>query len=289
MATIRSCRWCHARAGRSVTDVKFGLFAFNINVGATDLADTAELAEESGWESVWTGEHYVLPAPPIPALPLASDTPMLDPFISLAVAAARTERLLLGTGVTVVPMHQPLALAKRIASLDQISKGRFLFGIGVGYLEPEFAALGVPFDNRAARTTEYLDAITAIWSGESYRGKYFSFDGVRAEPRPVNGRPPMHFGGHVPAALERAVKRGQGWYGWNLDVEQARQHIGALKEAGAPDGFEVSVTPNLRTTVTADTVRRFADIGVTRLILMPPDDPGKLRRFVAQFPTRSSI
>jgi probable F420-dependent oxidoreductase len=269
--------------------VKFGLFAFNINVGATDLADIAELAEESGWESVWTGEHYVLPDPPVPALPMAGGTPMLDPFISLAVAAARTERLLLGTGVTVVPMHQPLALAKRIASLDQISKGRFLFGIGVGYLEPEFAALGMPFDNRAARTAEYLDAITAIWEGESYQGRYFSFDGVRAEPRPVNGRPPMHFGGHVPATFERAVKRGRGWYGWDLGVEAAEQHIGALKEAGAPEGFEFSVTPSLRTTVTADTVRRFADIGVTRLILMPPDDPGELRRFVSEMPRRSSI
>ncbi|MET0234984.1 MAG: TIGR03619 family F420-dependent LLM class oxidoreductase [Kibdelosporangium sp.] len=264
--------------------MKFGLFAFNINVGATDLADIAELAEESGWESVWTGEHYVLPEPPLPELPLRGDTPMLDPFVALAVAAARTERLLLGTGVTVVPMHQPLALAKRIASLDQISGGRFLFGIGLGYLAPEFAALGVPFDNRAARTAEYLDAMIAVWTGKSYHGRYFSFDGVRAEPRPVRGVPPMHFGGHVPAALHRAVNRGQGWYGWDLELAQARAHIGRLKDAGAPAGFEFSVTPSLRTEVTAETVGRFADIGVTRLILMPPRQPGALRQFVRELP-----
>jgi probable F420-dependent oxidoreductase len=269
--------------------VKFGLFAYNITARATELAAIAELAEESGWESLWTGEHYVLPDPPLPALPLAADTPMLDPFIALTVAAARTERLLLGTGVTVVPMHQPLALAKRVASLDQISNGRFLFGVGVGYLEPEFAALGKPFGNRGARLMDYLDAMTAMWTGESYRGRYFSFEGLRAEPRPVNGIPPIHFGGHVPASFERAVKRGQGWYGWDLEVEQAEEYIGKLKAAGAPDDFEYSVTPKLRTTVTSDTVRRFADIGVTRLILMPPGDPGELRAFVAEMPRRSSI
>jgi probable F420-dependent oxidoreductase len=286
MAAIQTRRWCHAQAGHSVAGVKFGLFGININACAADVGGIAELAEESGWESVWTGEHYVLPDPPQTTFP--SDTVMLDPFVALGMAAARTHELLLGTGVTVVPMHQPLALAKRVATVDRVSGGRFLLGVGAGYLEPEFQALGAPFDHRGDRTLEYLDAMIALWTEDNadFHGKFISFSGVRAEPRPVRlPAPPIHFGGHTPAALRRAVQRGQGWYGFDLDIEQTRSCVAQL--AGAE--LEISVTPSPRVPINAENVARYAELGVTRLIVLPPSDPGKLRQFVRDLPNRSAV
>jgi probable F420-dependent oxidoreductase len=289
MAGIRICHWCCGLRGHSVDHVKFGLFGINLGPCVADVAGIAELAEASGWESVWTGEHYVLPEPPTTGIP--SDLEFLDPFVALALAAARTERLLLGTGVTVVPMHQPLALAKRVASIDRVSGGRFLFGVGVGYLESEFRALGMPFDSRGDRTIEYLDAMTAIWNNDvpTFRGRFFSFDGVRAEPRPIQlPTPPLHFGGFVPATYRRAVERGTGWYGFDLDFEATAKCVAQLRAAGGT-ALEISITPSRRMTVDPEAVARFAELGVTRLILHPPRKPAELRRFVADFPTRSAV
>jgi alkanesulfonate monooxygenase SsuD/methylene tetrahydromethanopterin reductase-like flavin-dependent oxidoreductase (luciferase family) len=164
--------------------VRFGLFSINVNVCATDPAAAVRVAvaaEAAGWESVWTGEHYVLPDPAIAASPAPPETPFLDPFIALANIAAHTSTLRLGTGVTVVPLHHPLMLAKQVASIDRVSGGRFIFGIGVGYLEPEFRALGVPLADRGDRTMDYLDALRAIWAADSvatHTGPYVSFAGA---------------------------------------------------------------------------------------------------------------
>src|SRR5687768_835231 len=163
--------------------MKLGLFGINANACALDpegAARVAQAAEAAGWESVWTGEHYVLPEPAVPESPARGDMPLLDPFVALAFVAAHTDSLLLGTGVTVVPLHQPLALAKRVASIDRVSNGRFLFGVGVGYLRPEFAALGAPFDHRGDRTVEYLDAMEAIWRVEAprFQGRFVEYAGV---------------------------------------------------------------------------------------------------------------
>ncbi len=150
--------------------MKLALFGINMDICAVDpvrAVDIAEVAEAAGWESVWAAEHYVLPDPPVGSFPGPPDTPLLDPFVTLAAVAARTTTLRLGTGVTVVPLHQPLALAKRVASLDRLSRSRFLFGVGVGYLEEEFKALGANFDDRGRRTLEYLDAMTAVWTSDA--------------------------------------------------------------------------------------------------------------------------
>lgn len=262
--------------------MKLGLFGINVGVCATDpdaLVRVATAAETAGWDSVWTGEHYVLPTEFVPPSPAPGDTPMLDPFVALSVIAARTSTILLGTGVTVVPLHQPLALAKRVASLDLVSGGRFQFGVGVGYLEPEFQALDAPLAERGRRTMEYLDAMRTIWADEdpAFKGEFLSYDGLRAEPRPVQRpAPPLHFGGHVRSSFRRAVAHGHGWFGYALDRPAIDGCLAGLRAAAAEverpaelPPLEVSVTPHPRMTLDKTTVAALSDLGVDRLILLP--------------------
>ena len=146
--------------------MKFGLFG--INTGACALpkcaAAVARAAEEAGFESVWTGEHVILPDPQAPPSPVAADYPMLDPAVALAFLAAHTTTIRLGTGIIILPQRNPVVLAKELASADVLSNGRLIFGIGVGYLKPEFEAIGAPFDHKGARAEEWLAAMIALWS-----------------------------------------------------------------------------------------------------------------------------
>src|SRR6266571_2988804 len=123
-------------------------------------------AEAAGFESLWGGEHVVLPDPQAPPSPMAPHEPILDPVIALTYCAAVTTRVRLGTGIIILPQRNPLVLAKELASLDRLSNGRLIFGVGVGYLEPEFQALGAPFRDRGRVTDDYLAAIRAIWTQE---------------------------------------------------------------------------------------------------------------------------
>src|SRR5204862_4622605 len=134
----------------------------------------ARAAEQAGLESLWTGEHVVLPDPQAPPSPLPPETPILDPAVALAFAAAHTERIRLGTGIIILPQRNPLVLAKELASLDVLSGGRLIFGVGIGYLKPEFDGLGIPFSHKGARTIEYLEAMLAMWTQPqpSYHGRF---------------------------------------------------------------------------------------------------------------------
>jgi probable F420-dependent oxidoreductase len=263
--------------------VHLGLFLVNFDICATDPAAAARIAraaEEAGWESVWTGEHYVMPDPPVPASPASPDRPALDPFVALAHLAANTRTLRLGTGVTVVPHHHPLVLAKLVASLDVVSGGRFLFGVGVGYLEPELTALGVPLAERGSRTDDYLAALRAVWAGDvaGYRGRHVAFSGLRAEPRPRRpGGPPLHVGGYAAASYRRAVTQGDGWYGFALDPAQTATELAGLRRAldehDRPSHLgtlEISITPPPSVALDDATFAAYADLGVTRLIALPP-------------------
>jgi probable F420-dependent oxidoreductase len=276
--------------------MRLGLFGINMYVGATDPAAAvrvAEVAEAAGWESVWTGEHYVLPDPRVPESPARPETPILDPFVSLAMIAARTSTLRLGTGVTVVPVHHPLVLAKQAASLDRASDGRFLFGVGVGYLEPEFRALDATLADRGARTTDHVAAMRAVWAGATeYEGPHVSFSGVRAEPRPLEPLgPPLHVGGHVAGSFRRAVAIGHGWYGFSLGLEATERAVAGLRRAQDEQDrppelgpLEISVTPDPRLPLDDATIAAFAGLGVTRLIVTGPReghrDADALVRFV---------
>lgn len=260
--------------------MRFGLFG--INFGACADPDTARrvavAAEQAGLESLWTGEHVVLPDPRVPPSPSPPEVPFLDPAVALAWVAAATTRIRLGTGIIILPQRNPLVLAKELASVDVVSGGRLVFGLGIGYLRPEFEALGVPFEDKGARAMEYLDAMLALWTmpKPAYEGRFVRFAGIQAFPRPVQKpHPPIVIGGHTPAAFRRAVARADGWYGFALDHDAAARCLAGLRDAAAAvarpaalERLEVSVTP--RGQLDAAAVARWAELGVDRLIVYRP-------------------
>ena len=260
--------------------LKFGISG--INTRATSypeaLVNVAQVAETAGFDSLWAGEHNVLPdsSTQIPAT-----TRFLNPVVALTFVAAHTHTIRLGTGILLLPQHQPLILAKELASLDVLSGGRLMVGIGVGWVEEAFEALGVPYRERGARADEYLAAMRAIWSEEkpAYHGKYVSFQGVQAYPHPVQQpTPPIVIGGRAPVVLRRAVEQANGWYGFALDLEEtshllAELHaaVGRYHRPASLGELEISIAP--RIPIDKETAQRFAELGVHRLILIPP--PGK--------------
>ena len=216
----------------------------HVNMGPLSRPDAvtqaARAAEAAGFDSVWAGEHLVLPDPQAPPSPMAPQDPALDSLLALTWAAAHTTTIRLATGIVILPQRNPVVLAKQVASLDVLSGGRFVFGIGVGYLEPEFRAIGANFEERGAVTDEYLDAMTHLWYDEhpEYHGRFVDFAGVDAYPRPVQRPIPIVVGGRAPAAYRRAVTRGHGWYGFALtpeDTAGCRFYV-TLSSAPAMDG-----------------------------------------------------
>ena len=260
----------------------FGLFSINAYaaIEPRTAARLARAAEAAGFESLWGGEHVVLPDPQTPPSPMGPTEPILDPAIALTFAAAHTTRVRLGTGIIILPQRNPLVLAKELASLDVLSSGRLIVGIGVGYLEPEFRALGAPFKDRGAVTDEYLAAMRAIWgqAKPAYQGRFVSFADVQAHPQPVQRpHPPFVIGGRTAPAFRRAVGQGQGWYGFGLDLDATRRALDGLRAAAAqtarPAGLgplEISITPGRGVGVDLATCEQYAALGVHRLILMPP-------------------
>ena len=281
-----------------VPAMKFGLF--DVNQGAclnpTVLMRIAQQAEAAGLESLWAGEHVVLPDPRVAPSPMEPTEPILDPVIALTFAAAVTTTVRLGTGVIILPQRNPLVLAKELASLDVLSGGRLIFGVGVGYLEPEFRALGVELKDHGPRSDEYLAVMRSIWSAErpEFEGRFFRFGGVNAFPRPVQ-RPTPAFviGGHSAAAYRRAVEQASGWYGFGMTLDQTAGALAKIREAGGRwpraselGPLEISITPP-RGDVNHELARRYADMGVDRLILRPPHlgDAGAYERCVATIGT----
>jgi probable F420-dependent oxidoreductase len=256
--------------------MKFGLFGINFGPCANPAvaAAAARAAEQAGFDSVWTGEHVVLPDPQVPPSPVPAHTPFVDSAVALAFVAAHTSRIKLGTGIIILPQRNPVVLAKELASVDVLSNGRLIFGIGIGYLKPEFDAIGAPFDHKGPRTEEFLAAMIALWSMErpAYQGRFLSFGGINAMPRPVQQpHPTIVFGGHTKQAYSRAARLATGWFGFALDVDGTAACIAGLQAACAANGrkfddLEISVCPRGR--IDLDAARRFADAGVHRLILL---------------------
>jgi probable F420-dependent oxidoreductase len=266
--------------------MKFGLFGINMGPCANPAtaAAAARAAEAVGFESVWTGEHIVLPDPQVPPSPVPAGTPFIDSAVALGFIAAHTKTVRLGTGIIILPQRNPVVLAKELASVDVLSNGRLTFGIGIGYLKPEFDAIGAPFDHKGARTEEFLAAMIALWSMDQpeYQGKFVSFGGINAMPRPVQKpHPEIVFGGHTKEAYGRAARLANGWFGFALDVDATVKSVEALRAACKAAGrrfedLEISVAP--RGKVDRDTAKRFADAGVHRLILLhgTRDEPSLL-------------
>jgi probable F420-dependent oxidoreductase len=195
--------------------MKIALFGINTGPCAdpSTAAAVARAAEAAGFESLWTGEHIVLPEPQVPPSPVPAETPFIDSAVALAFVAAHTNRVRLGTGIIILPQRNPVVLAKELASVDVLSNGRLIFGIGIGYLKPEFAAIGAPFDHKGPRSEEFLAAMIALWSMEKpeYKGRFVSFKGINAMPRPAQKpHPEIVFGGHTKEAYRRAARLAQG-------------------------------------------------------------------------------
>jgi probable F420-dependent oxidoreductase len=260
----------------AVTAPTIGLFAINSHACASPEAATriAALAERLGYDSLWAGEHVVVPSPRVDPSPMEPDEPILDPLVALAHVAAHTERIKLGTGVIILPQRNPLVLAKQMASLDVLCGGRLIVGIGVAYLEPEMRAIGVPMEGRGARADEYLAAMRALWEEEapSFSGRYVDFEAVDAHPRPVQRPLPVVVGGHTRAAHRRAARSADGWYGFMMGLramaEQRELMRAAIEETGRERPLHVSVTPARR--LDEENVRAYAELGVERLIAAPP-------------------
>ena len=280
--------------------LSFGLFSTNAYACSYPdvVAGVARAAEAAGFESLWGGEHVVLPDPQAPPSPMAPQDRILDPVIALTYCAAVTRRVRLGTGIIILPQRNPLVLAKELASLDTLSNGRLIFGIGVGYLEPEFRAIGAPFEQRGAVTDEYLAAMRAIWSQTkpAYQGRFVSFADVQAHPQPVQRpHPPIVVGGRTAAAFRRAVQQGNGWYGFALDLDGTAQALAGLRAAAQQHTrpahlgpLEISITPGRGAAVDLATAEKYAALGVHRLILMPSAklDGAGLERYVGEIGTR---
>jgi len=193
--------------------MKLGLFAINVGACADPMVQVrvARLAEEVGFESVWTGEHVAMPIRDNP-VPIAPETPILDSIVALTNVAAQTTRIRVGTGILVLPHHNPVVLAKALATLDLVSNGRLIAGFAGGYVQAEFAALGVSFRDRGAITDDSLEAIRALWTEEFPRhaGRFASFSDIRFEPKPrQRPHPPIIIGGtSAPALMAQASAAG---------------------------------------------------------------------------------
>lgn len=260
--------------------MKIGIFGINVGICAEPDAamEVAELAEELGFDSVWTGEHVVLPDPQKPPSPAAPLTPILHPSTALAYIAGGTDDLLLATGITLIAQRNPLVLAKEMASLDVLSGGRLVMGIGAGYLKAEFDALGIPFAERGRRTDEFIEVLRELWSSDepTFSGDFIEFAGIQSRPRPARRAGiPIIAGGMSPAALRRAVSSCQGWYGFAMDLETTATAIDGLDDAedemDRPEwlgDLEITVTP--RETPTLEDLEAYDALGVDRLVLMLP-------------------
>jgi probable F420-dependent oxidoreductase len=281
--------------------MRLGVFGLNSSASyrPEDTMRLARLAEELGYDSVWAGEHVVLPNPRVAPAPMEPTDPILDPLVHLAFVAAATDHVLLGTGIIILPQRNPLVLAKQVASLDVLSDGRLLLGLGAGYLEPELNALGASLHDRGRRTDDYIAAMRAIWTEPgpvSFESASVSFRGVDAHPRPVQtGGPRVIIGGHTPAAYRRAVASGHGWYGFALTPEATVACLAGLEEAaGAVERpadlgpLEISVTPRSR--LDEATVEAFTSGGADRLVIntagarSPDDVAERLQAAIALLP-----
>ena len=281
--------------------MKFGVAFANIGSFAEppEAVRLARAAETSGFESIWTVDHVVVPGgyrskypyDPSGRLPSGEATVFPDPLIWLAYVAAVTSTLRLGTGILIVPQRNPLVLAKELATLDHLSGGRVILGAGIGWLEEEFRALGVPFAGRGKRTEESVAAMRALWSQEqaSFEGSTTSFTDCFLRPQPPGGTIPVHVGGSSPAAARRAGRIGDGFFPLGVRPDELPPLIDIVRssaeDAGRdPTTIEVTVPSNTTDSqVALAEVTVLAESGADRVlvpaVLFGADLEGSLARY----------
>lgn len=246
-------------------------------------ASMAVAAEAAGFESLWTVEHVVVPKgyestypyDPSGRMPGGEDMAIPDPLIWLSYVAASTSTIRLATGILILPQRNPVVLAKELATLDSLSGGRLELGIGVGWLEEEFDAIGVPFAGRGRRADEYVAAMRALWATQpaSFHGEHVSFDDCVLLPAPVNGSIPIHIGGHTEASARRAGRLGDGFFpgkGSHEELAHLFDVVRATAEEHGRDPSSIQLTSAGRGAVgsrAAEEVELLAGMGVERVIL----------------------
>ncbi len=277
--------------------MKIGYFAIGIGPSASAgaIRTIAVNAERLGFATVWAPEHVVLLAEfssryPYSTgdFPMPLEAPIGDPFTTLSYAAALTSKIRLATGICLVPEHNPVVLAKTVATVDHLSGGRLVLGTGIGWLAEEFEAIGVPWERRAQRTRECIEAMRALWAGDqsSYSGEFVNFRGAICNPRPVNNRRvPVWFGGESAPALRRVAEYGDGWIGFNLTPDEAAAKIRRIEELLKANGrkrsdLELAVSPYAKP-ITTDDLKRYRDAGAEEVALVrfdiPADEAGIVR------------
>ena len=245
-----------------------------------DPAFMAKKAEDLGFESIWYAEHAAVPVhsdSPFPAT--GGEIPwtyshFTDPYIALARASGATSKIMLGTGITLVPERNPLLLAKEIASLDRFSGGRFLFGIGTGWLKEETEMMGGDFEHRWTQTREAIEAMKELWTKDEaeYHGRYFDFPLVKSYPKPLQKPyPPIILGGMAKNVLRRVVAHADGWLPNRVtpaEVEESRKKLDAMAaEAGRdPKSITISVYGQLPE---RDIVHSLLNAGADRVVVRP--------------------
>lgn len=283
--------WASMATDVSLGPVRFGLRYANIGpLSQREPAlELAAFAEEAGFESLWTIEHVVIPAGYQSAYPYSDDgrfgwpedLDYPDPLLWLATVAGATERIKLGTAIVILPQRNPVVLAKELATLDAMSGGRLLFGVGVGWLAEEFEAIGVPFDERAARTDESIEVLRTLWADDeaTFAGRHTAFDRALMFPKPVQrvgGRPgvPILVGGHSKAAARRAGRLGDGFFPARATPDDLGPLLEVVRNSAVDAGRDpgdIEITAG--NVFDLDQARRFEDLGADRLMcpLMLPD------------------
>ena len=263
--------------------MKFGIIFANAGPLGEPEATTglAQLAEEHGFESLWSVEHTVVPAGYESQYPYSEDGKMpggdsvsiTDPLIWMTWVAAVTSRVRVASGILILPQRNPVILAKECATLDRLSGGRLELGIGVGWLQEEFDALGISFENRGARTDEYIDALRTLWRDDpaTFNGEFVRFENCHSNPKPAqpNGIP-ITVGGHSKAAARRAGRLGDGFFPGRFLAEELEPLLAVMRESATeagrdPDKIEVTAGGAFD----LDGVKKFADLGVDRMVIPP--------------------
>ena len=288
--------------------MKIGLSAIGFGTLAAPalIRTLVSNAERLNFATVWAPEHVVLLDRYTSHYPYSTgssgeflaptDIAINDPFPTLTFAAACTSRIRLATGICLVPEHNPLVLAKTVATVDYLSGGRVILGAGIGWLAEEFQALGIPFERRAHRTREYVEAMRRLWrdAHSTFSGEFVHFENVRSYPKPIRGKLPVWFGGESGPALRRVAEYGDGWFGLNVSPEEAASKIRRIEQLLRENGrqrsdVELAVSPYLRH-ITVDDLKRYRDAGADEVELVfleaPQDEHGiiqQLERLAREF------
>ncbi len=253
---------------------------------SVDPAELAKRAEELGFESFWLPEHPILPVhitsryggTPDGSIP-PSMADIGDPLIALSMAAATTSAIKLGTSISLVPEHNPLMQAKQIATLDKFSGGRFLFGIGAGWLREETEIMGGDFEHRWGQTREAILAMKELWTKDEaeFHGRFFDFPAVKCSPKPVQQpHPPVFLGGYAANVFKRVVAWGDGWMPVRVTEEQVRAGRATMDELAEAAGRDPGTIQLIVSNVAPerDVIARYEEAGANRVTVALPPDAG---------------